>query len=127
MKGSIFIIDDDDDVREVLAFALESEGFNVLAFENGKKALDALKETSTEQYPGFIIVDYLMPEMDGVTFIQEVKKVFPETIGKIPIALSSAKGNSEENPVNLPPEILYLSKPMELDDLLQLVHENCLR
>lgn len=118
----IVLIDDDKDVREVVQFALENEGFKVLSFENGKQCIDSIAEDT--QLPGLIIVDYLMPEMDGVTFIQHVRTHFPESLSKVPIAMSSAMGSMSLEVNNLQ-DIIHLHKPMDLDDLLELVSLHC--
>lgn len=122
-KKSIVIIDDDEDVREILVYTLESEGFGTRSFENGQKALDYFNDLSVSEYPGLIIVDYMMPEMDGVTFIHEMRAKHQATLAKIPIALSTAMGSMEE--FVLPPGIIQLYKPMELDELIKIVNEYC--
>jgi CheY-like chemotaxis protein len=124
MMKPVYVIDDDLDVREILVFALESSGFNVLSFSNGEEALKMLLDTQSEKLPGLIIVDYLMPVMDGVTFIDQVKKNSKKEFLDIVLALSSAMGPMD--PVLSEIEgIVHLPKPMELEDLLQLVKKHC--
>lgn len=119
---NVVVIDDDDDVRDVIVFALENEGFKVLAFNNGKQGLDGL--LLMQEIPGLIIVDYLMPEMDGISFINIVRSRFPDTLGKIPMAISSAMGASD--PVfSKIPDLILLHKPMDLEDLLRIARECC--
>jgi DNA-binding NtrC family response regulator len=121
MKRRVCIIDDDDDVREVITFALEEDGFEVFPFDNAEDALDTF--TETEKPPGFFLLDYLMPKMDGASFIRKIREDHPETLGKVPCALSSANGKIDED---LPSDVLELKKPMDLDQLLDLVRDNCL-
>ena len=124
MEKSVFVIDDDSDVREVIIFALENDGYKVMSAENGLAGLNLLKTLSPENFPGLIIVDNLMPEMDGVTFIQEIKEKHPDTFGKIPVVFSSAMGSmDEENPFLK--DVVTLYKPMELDELLITVKKYC--
>ncbi|HXH29213.1 MAG TPA: response regulator [Bacteriovoracaceae bacterium] len=120
----ICVIDDDEDVREVVAFALETEGYMVHQFENGQKALDHLLTLQRSDYPGLIIVDHLMPTMDGLTFISKIKSEHRDSFGLIPVALSSANDFRQAYP-GLPPEIIKLNKPMNLDDLIKLASEHC--
>lgn len=118
----IVLIDDDLDVREVFVFALQNEGLEVTTFENGIEALQGLAKMT--ELPGLIIVDYLMPQMDGVTFINEMRKSFPETFAKVPVAVSSALGDHAPELRNVP-HILQLSKPIELDELLRVAKHYC--
>ena len=119
----IVVIDDDDDVREVIVFALENDGFEVSSYENGKEGLEALNDMKTESLPGLIIVDYLMPEMDGVTFINQIKTSFPK-LSNIPVAISSAMGAMNSSIIK-DNDIILLHKPMDLDDLLKVAREHC--
>ena len=118
----IVVIDDDLDVREVFVFALQNEGFKVVTFENGIEALKGL--ASMKEMPGLIIVDFLMPEMDGVTFIHEMRKTFPETFAKIPLAVSSALGDHAPE-LKKVSDIIVLSKPIELEELLRVAKLHC--
>jgi CheY-like chemotaxis protein len=124
MMKSIVVIDDDDDVRDVITFALENEGFTVIAYENGKKGFEGLQKMDQNDYPGLIIVDYLMPEMDGITFIKEIRSKFSDTIGKIPVAISSAMG-SLDPAISAPKDLILLHKPMDLDDLIRVAKAHC--
>lgn len=119
----IVVIDDDHDVRDVIVFALENDGFSVSSFENGKEGLDALNEMKTESLPGLIIVDYLMPEMDGMTFINQIKNSFPK-LANIPVAISSAMGAMNSSIIK-DNDIILLHKPMDLDDLLKVARQHC--
>lgn len=122
---SILVIDDDVDIREVLVFALESEGFTVSSAENGRIGLDALLNASPAEHPGLIIVDYLMPEMDGIEFIKTIKAEHAESLGRIPIIISSAMGTAVSDEVEHLEGVIKLFKPMDLDDLLKIAHEHC--
>lgn len=120
----VVVIDDDADVRDVLVYALETEGFDVLSFSNGKLGLEGLLNLAEDERPGLIIVDYLMPEMDGLTFINELKIHYSETLGKIPVAISSAMGNIDSELIE-DSSLLRLHKPMDLDELFQMAKDNC--
>lgn len=121
---SVFVIDDDSDVREVIVFALESEGFTVQSAEGALPALEILKEMPKEQYPGMLIVDYLMPEMDGIAFIKILKNEYRDTLGRIPIVFSSAMGTVDTTDPDLK-DVTTLYKPMDLEDLLKVAHNHC--
>lgn len=118
----VFVIDDDDDVREVIVFALENENILVEAFDNALNAYEKLKNL-TKDVPGLIIVDYLMPDMNGIEFIDALRKL-PQ-FKNLPIALSSAMGANDPSMSTLK-NIIELHKPMDLDDLLNVVRKHCL-
>lgn len=121
----ILLIDDDDDIREILSFALESEGLPVKTFPDANQALTYLTSLGREDYPPFIIVDYLMPGMTGADFIWTLKEKYPKTLGTIPMALSSALGEFDPKVKELK-GLEVIPKPIDLEELLKLVKQHCL-
>jgi two-component system chemotaxis response regulator CheY len=71
MAKTILIVDDSASVRQVVTIALKGAGYDVIAGVDGKDALSKL----TGQRIHLIISDVNMPNMDGITFVQEVKKL----------------------------------------------------
>ena len=67
----ILLVDDEKDILEFLSYNLEKEGFQVFTAGNGKLALDKAKQIK----PDLIILDVMMPEMDGITTCAEIRKV----------------------------------------------------
>jgi DNA-binding NarL/FixJ family response regulator len=63
----ILIIEDEKPLREAFAYLLKSEGFDIVLAENGKVGLAKLEECD----PDLILLDMLMPIMDGMTFLKE--------------------------------------------------------
>ena len=74
MAHTILVVDDSRSVRAVIGTTLKMGGYNVITATDGKEALELLKK-ETEKGVNLIISDINMPEMDGVTFIKEVKKI----------------------------------------------------
>jgi len=107
----IAVVDDEASVRESLALALSSEGYAVRTFVDGESALDALLPLA----PDAIILDIVMPKMDGVEFCRRYR----ETHRATPVIFISSKG-SETDKI----EALeqggddYLVKPYSLAELL---------
>ena len=66
----ILLVDDEKDILEFLKYNLEKEGYNVLTADNGKKALEIAKRI----LPDLIVLDVMMPEMDGISTAIEIKK-----------------------------------------------------
>ena len=108
----IWIIDDDEDIREVLTYALEFEGYEVYGFDDAEEALVSLEELNMKSFPGLILVDYLMPKIDGLEFIKRFREKWGN---RTAIALCSGMGSIEEE---IPPGVIEISKPVELDELL---------
>jgi CheY-like chemotaxis protein len=124
MMKQVFVIDDDIDVRDIIVYALETNGFLVKAFSNGEEALAALVNCPQEKLPGLIIVDYLMPIMDGAEFVRTIQKSSKKDLLSIPLAVSSAMGPQDEVLSQLK-NVIHLPKPMDLDDLLRVVKKHC--
>ena len=67
--AKILIVDDDEDIRELLMYNLKREGHDVSCAENGLEALDMIQSN----IPDLIILDVMMPKMDGIEFCDLVK------------------------------------------------------
>jgi CheY-like chemotaxis protein len=123
-KKSIWLIDDDEDVREVISFALGHEGYQIKEMTNASDALTLLLELKAEDLPSLIIVDYLMPEMDGVSFIKKLRFECKDQLGSIPLILCTAKETFNEFE-DVMTGVTELHKPMDLNDLLEVVNSHC--
>lgn len=80
---TILVVDDEFLVADVLAFALEDEGFMVVRASNGRKGLDILDR----ERPDLVITDFMMPVMNGLEFAQAIKLRYDG--GSMPIILMS--------------------------------------
>lgn len=72
----ILIVEDDKDYRDVLTELLEEEGFKVLNAENGQVGMDLLKNTDVD----LVLLDVLMPQMDGFTFYNNMRNALKKNI-----------------------------------------------
>lgn len=70
-KFKILLVDDEEDILEFLGYNLRKEGFNVITTNNGIVAI----EKAEKENPHLIIMDVMMPEMDGITAVQEIRKI----------------------------------------------------
>lgn len=91
-KITILIAEDEEDLREMYSLALKKGGFEVLSAENGKKALEWLEKGYAEI--DLILLDIVMPEMDGFETLEEIKK--DERFRKIPVLVSTNLDNDED-------------------------------
>ncbi|MDY6310133.1 MAG: ATP-binding protein [Cyanobacteriota bacterium] len=111
--GKILYVDDDKLLTSTFATLMKVEGFNdVVIYNDPKEALEYLK---IEQ-PDLIISDFLMPEMNGLEFLKEAKKLYPETS----MILLTAYAD-KENAIKTINEIgvyKYIEKPWDNDDLI---------
>jgi GAF domain-containing protein/CheY-like chemotaxis protein len=81
----VLVVDDDDNVRQLLRRMLEPEGYTVVEAENGRAALERLRDVT----PSVVLLDLMMPEMDGFEFVTEFRR--RETWRAIPIVVITAK------------------------------------
>ncbi|MGC8595398.1 MAG: response regulator [Candidatus Kryptoniota bacterium] len=88
MKGKILIIDDDPNARMILSRILKKEDYEICEAENGKRGLEAAREFE----PNVIIVDWMMPEMDGEQFSRIAKS--DQKLKQSHIILLTAKGDT---------------------------------
>jgi len=113
----ILIVEDDTALRESLRDALELEGYQVVAAEHGKAALDHL---STSELPCVILLDLMMPVMDGNTFRTEMLK--QQNLAAIPVVLITAAGSQMAAKVSAN-QVLH--KPLRMDAVVDVVKEHC--
>jgi DNA-binding response OmpR family regulator len=112
MKKSIFIIDDEQDIREILKINLESEGYDIKSFSS---ADDALKSFKSEK-PDLIILDVMMEGKDGFEFCREIRA--NDRLKSIPVIFLSAKSEEFDKVLGL--ELGgddYLTKPFSIKEL----------
>lgn len=121
---SILVVDDDFDLRQVIVDALASENYRVFEATNGQEALDILENQEDRNEIGCIILDLMMPVMDGVKFLEIIREKYSSTIGKIPVIVATAKG-SPINPSVVSNTVGKIQKPMELETLYQTVRRCC--
>lgn len=117
-KSTILHIEDDECIKMALGLALSDEGYKVFTAKNGKEALEFLALKSTEI--DIILLDVMMPVMDGFTFYNE--KIHNESIAKIPTIIYSAddRNKSKVAALGLP----YISKPFNLTDIFEGIEKN---
>ncbi|HET8732720.1 MAG TPA: response regulator [Anaeromyxobacteraceae bacterium] len=114
---TIVVVDDDTDLRETLGELLVDEGYDARLFENGRAALDFLRRADDD--PQLILLDLMMPEMNGWQFREEQLK--DDRLRDIPVVVMTASRALEEESLTAR-EILY--KPIGLGELISAVERN---
>jgi CheY-like chemotaxis protein len=109
--GRILIVDDDDIIREALQMALEDAGLTVRTAHHGRAAL----ETLDAWRPDLILLDLMMPVMDGWSF-REAQRARPNAAHIPVIVLSAARGLSEIADALRPVQVI--PKPFELEEVI---------
>ena len=115
----ILVVDDDPDIRDSIASALEIEGYPVLMAENGKAALDLLLSLKEGELPRCIMLDLMMPVMTGEEFLQTVATKYSD-LREIPVVVASANGSLLQS--NLPAREV-LRKPIDINDLYRIAEQ----
>ena len=113
---SILVVKDNKEIQDSLKVALEVEGYNVFTADNGKDGLDKLSKIPT---PCMILLDLMMPVMNGWEFVEELSKDI--MLSTIPVVVVSAFGDKKGTPKTQG----YIQKPIDLDALLTTVSKHC--
>jgi CheY-like chemotaxis protein len=113
----VLIVEDDADLREMMAQLLSLEGFQTATVSNGFEALDYLRQ---QDRPDVILLDLMMPIMDGWEFRRQ-QQADPE-LAAVPVVVLSALDQNRAAHVTAN---AFLKKPLDFDRLLELVRSYC--
>lgn len=110
MEKTLLLVDDETDIREILALSLADLGYRVLGAENGLAALDLFRRET----PPVVVTDIKMPGLDGIGLLREIKKEAPDTEvimitghGDLDLAIRSLKHEAAD----------FITKPIHPDML----------
>lgn len=115
-KGHILLVEDDAAICDAMSELLTSEGYQVHCAMDGQQALDWLR--GAERLPHLILLDLMMPVLDGIQF--RVQQVAEDRLSDIPVVVMSADTGGAEKSSGIGAHG-YLKKPLEIDDLLDIV------
>lgn len=114
---TILVVEDDTDIREVVAELLEAEGYRVAQAANGKEALDHLRQA--EVLPCVVLLDLMMPVMSGPELL-EILAADP-SLSNLPVVVVSAMADRGR----APGVKRFLRKPVSSEALREVVAEYC--
>ena len=114
IPGMILIVDDDETVIEVTHLFLTSQGFNIISASKVSKVEDIIQKHN----PDLVLLDYMLPGKDGLTFLKEVRKKYPDTYfilltggGSTEVAVEAMRSGA----------IDYIEKPFKRESLIDRV------
>jgi len=115
-KAKLLIAEDEKTQRDLLEGFLKKEGFSVEAVANGREALQMLEGNFFD----LALIDYKMPELDGLQTLREIRKLYPD----FPVVMMTAYGTVETAVASMKEGALdYLTKPIDLDELLLMLQK----
>ena len=115
MEAHIYVLEDDTDIRELISFLLESEGFKVTSFS----CATDFKARKHDEVPSLFLLDVMLPDGNGIIICNELKS--DKATSHIPVLLMSANA-----PINYHGECKsdgFISKPFDIDDLVAQVRQ----
>lgn len=123
MSAKILVVDDDPEIREAISLVLDAKGYEVVTAEDGIDGLNKLKDAK----PDLMILDLLMPRLDGFGVCKELKDPRWAKFGRIPvIILSSVRQDASKRRYELETGLQldvddYVEKPIEYTVLMERV------
>ena len=112
-RCSVLVVDDDADLRELLRVALQAEGYDVAAVNNGREALDHLRSHANTC---IILLDLMLPIMDATHF--RTAQLHDRSLAWIPVILMSGASDTDRRARELGARRL-VRKPLDLDEVKQ--------
>jgi CheY-like chemotaxis protein len=117
---TILVIEDDEPIRSLIQHALELEGYTILVAGDGKEGLELLRKVHR---PCLILLDLMLPVMNGWEFLEELKRNKGDMLATIPVIITSAAGQAAVSAGQQAQG--YIKKPIDLDLLLNQVAKFC--
>jgi len=122
IMSKVMVIDDEKDVVYLLKVLMEREQFEVTEAFNGLEAYNRLTGPAVDKsIPDVIILDIMMPEMDGYTFQSKLQEI--DGLSGIPIIILTAKGQMKDLFENSSNIFAFVEKPFEPRDLVKKVKD----
>jgi CheY-like chemotaxis protein len=116
LRPRLLIVDDDDEVRQLLAAFLFESGYDVDSAAGGEEALDKLRGDGP--LPALVLLDVMMPGLDGLDVLRVMQST--ERLKLVPVLLMTAS----YLPI-LPAGTRHISKPLDIVKLLSVIQECC--
>ena len=113
----IFVVEDDENIREIVVYALNSSGFQASGYETGRELYVAMEA----EMPSLVILDIMLPEDDGLTILQNIRS--EQKTKRLPVIMLTAKNNEYDKVIGLDMGADdYVSKPFGVMELISRVN-----
>ena len=122
--GNVLIVEDDREIREMLAAFLATQGFHAVAAEDGLEALHLLRTVRhrAPDIPCLVLLDLRMPRLSGGEFRRA--QLGDPTVANVPVAVMSGATDAEQRAKTLG-AVATVTKPIDVDVLLAVVRRYC--
>jgi CheY-like chemotaxis protein len=112
-SGSVLVVDDEPQVAWVLRFTLEHEGYRTFTASNGVEALEELEK----HHPKLMVLDLMMPEMDGWAVLKEMTKLPVEERPRV-VIVSALTGPDDKEKATALGADAFVPKPFDVEELI---------
>ena len=114
----ILVVDDEPQVVWMLQFSLEAEGYQTLSARDGRAALDEVRE----HHPSVVLLDIMMPVMDGWAFLEELQALPSDERPRVIVVSARSSLRDRAKAAELGADA-FVAKPFNVDDLLVVLHD----
>ncbi|MEW6059220.1 MAG: response regulator [Actinomycetota bacterium] len=116
-RTSVLVVDDEPQVVWMLQFSLEAEGYRTFSARDGQAALDELRE----HRPKLMLLDIMMPTMDGWSVLQEMQALPPDDRPRVVVVSARSSLRDRAKAAELGADA-FVPKPFDVNDLLGVLH-----
>jgi len=117
----VLVVDDDDALREALVDLIETEGYTASGVANGREALNYLEVGAAR--PKLILLDLMMPIMDGWEVLKELRRV--DALATITVVIISARYSDLADVTDPSLPVRRMPKPIDTQALMRVLKETC--
>lgn len=114
----VLVVDDEPQVVWMLQFSLEAEGYQTISARDGRTALDEIME----HRPGMVLLDIMMPVMDGWAVLEALQELPPEQRPRVIVVSARSSLRDRAKAAELGADA-FVAKPFNVDDLMVLLHD----
>jgi DNA-binding response OmpR family regulator len=115
---SVLVVDDEPQIVWMLRFSLEAEGYQMLSARNGRAALEEVRE----HHPNVVLLDIMMPVMDGWAFLEELRDIPEHERPRVIVVSARSSVRDRAKAAELGADA-FVAKPFNVDDLLVALHD----
>ncbi len=115
---SVLVVDDEPQVVWMLQFSLEAEGYQTFAARDGQAALEEVRQ----HHPNLVLLDIMMPVMDGWAFLEELQALPKSERPRVIVVSARSSLRDRAKAAELGADA-FVAKPFNVDDLLVVLHD----